>query len=162
VGTEGGTPGAEKGHVHVAPHGGALIVLGDEFAHVELVFDPASGRAEAHVLDGHAQKGVPIDAMELRFAAEGVAVPLILLPVASALSGEEAGRTSRFAGSWPELAGREAFAATLESVRVRGTDFRSVAFRFPEGNEGAGATGPDGRDGHDSHDSPEGHDGHDH
>jgi len=152
-GERSGAAPAATGHHHTAPHGGALIVLGEEFAHVELVFDPSSGRAEAHILDGHAERGVPIEAAELRFAAEGIAAPLLLRPVASALTGEEAGRTSRFAGSWPELAGRREFAATLESIRVRGVEFRAVAFRFPEGNEGE--VSPDGAD-HESHD------GHDH
>jgi len=142
-------------------------VLGEEIAHVELIFDPGSGRAEAHILDAHAERGVPIDAMELRFAAEGIAAPLILLPVASALTGEETGRTSHFAGSWPELAGRTEFAATLESIRVRGVEFRGVAFRFPEGNEGAGkhddpAPGDPEHEEHEEHDGHDGHDGHDH
>lgn len=152
--TESPLPAAGGGgHAHVAPHGGALIALGDELAHIELVFDPASGLAEAHILDGHAEKGVAIGAPELRFAVEGIAAPLLLRPVASALTGEEAGNTSRFSGVWPELTGRARFAATLEAVTVRGIEFREVSVRFPEGNKGnedAGHGAGDG-DGHDGH-----------
>ncbi len=34
------------GHEHAAPHGGTLIVLGDEFAHLELVLDPGTGEQD--------------------------------------------------------------------------------------------------------------------
>ena len=42
-------------HEHHAPHHGALEVLGDEFAHVELVLDEKTGRLTAYVLDGEAE-----------------------------------------------------------------------------------------------------------
>jgi len=37
----------EGGHEHHAPHGGTLVVFGDEAAHVELVLDPKTGALPA-------------------------------------------------------------------------------------------------------------------
>ena len=31
-------------HEHTAPHGGTLVVFGDEFAHIELVLDQTTGK----------------------------------------------------------------------------------------------------------------------
>ena len=46
------------GHHHVAPHGGTLVVFGNEFAHLELVLDLSVGKLDAYFLDGMAVMGV--------------------------------------------------------------------------------------------------------
>ena len=47
-------------HEHHAPHKGTLVEFGEEFAHLELVIDAATGRVSAYVLDGEAEKSVRI------------------------------------------------------------------------------------------------------
>jgi hypothetical protein len=42
-------------HEHTAPHGGSLVEFGEEFAHIELVLDSATGVLTAYVLDGEAE-----------------------------------------------------------------------------------------------------------
>ena len=49
-------------HEHTAPHGGALVGLGKEFAHVELVLEKATGKLTGYVLDGEAEKPVRLRA----------------------------------------------------------------------------------------------------
>ena len=55
-------PEPEGGHEHVAPHGGALVELGEELAHLELVHDPTTGTLTAYVLDGEAEQAVRVSA----------------------------------------------------------------------------------------------------
>ncbi len=126
---------AEHAHTHRAPHGGTLVVLGEEFAHLELVFDPRTGTVEAYILDGAAESGVAIADRELRFTVEGIATPMVLEARSSALTGESPGSSSRFGGHWTDLIEDEQFRATLALITVRGIEFREIVFGFPEGNE---------------------------
>ncbi|MGA1779859.1 MAG: hypothetical protein ACO4CW_05925 [Planctomycetota bacterium] len=128
----------DHGHHHVAPHGGALAVLGSEFAHIEWVGDPATGRFTVYVLDGEAVGGVPIGDDELRFTVTegGKSFPVVARAAANPLSGEEVGATSEFRGESPELVGKERFEVVLERITVRGVEFAAVSFAVPEGNEG--------------------------
>ena len=126
------------GHAPTAPHGGALAVLGEEFAHLEWVGAPESEDFTVYVLDGHAVGGVPIPDTELRFsiAAGGETFEVTATARANALSGEKVGNTSEFGGSSPKLAGLERFEVTLERITVRGVEFRTVSFSVPEGSPG--------------------------
>ena len=116
-------------HHHTAPRGGTLVELGDEFAHLEFVFDAASGRLTAYVLDGEAERAVRIaqDAIVLRLEATGEAIRLE--PVAGVLTGETAGDTSQFEAVVPRLDGARQMAGVVEAVTVRGQEFRDLAVR---------------------------------
>lgn len=48
----------EHGHEHEAPNGGALVELGEEFAHLELVNDTVNNKIICYVLDGDLKTGV--------------------------------------------------------------------------------------------------------
>lgn len=48
-------PGA---HTHVAPNGGVLVEIGDEFAHLELVVDSANSKIICYVFDGALKFGL--------------------------------------------------------------------------------------------------------
>lgn len=53
-------------HAKVGPHGGQLIELGsDESYHAELVHDESNHRIAVYILDGQANKNVPIAQSEL-------------------------------------------------------------------------------------------------
>ena len=127
---------AGGGHAHEAPHGGTLVVLGEEAAHVELLLDAESGALEAWVLDGSAERGVRLSqpAITLRVLDEP-AFEVRLDAVASSLSGETVGDTSAFRGEDERLRGRTEFEAELGELVVRGVPFEGVSFGYPEGNE---------------------------
>jgi hypothetical protein len=155
-------PAEQSRHRHEAPHGGTLVALGDELAHLELVLDADSGELTAYVLDGEAERGLPIaqDAIALRIAA-GDAAPFAvrLAAVENVLTGETVGRTSQFAARDPRLQGLAQFEATIDRLALKGQVFENVRFAFPEGNEPAGHGAPAG-DGHGDrapthHDHPE-------
>lgn len=50
----------KKEEEHKAPHGGVLLEVGEEVAHLELVHDPKEGTATIYLLDGKAEKAVAI------------------------------------------------------------------------------------------------------
>ncbi|MGD0089347.1 MAG: hypothetical protein ABSE73_05445 [Planctomycetota bacterium] len=132
--------GAGSAHEHKAPHGGALIVFGEEFAHVELVLDGQSGKLTAYVLDGEAEKSVRVKQKEielrLRFAdKKEETVAVTLKAVSNVLTGETAGDTSQFAGEAAALKGATRFSGAIAAVSVKGQEFKDVQFKFPEGNE---------------------------
>ena len=132
------------GHEHTAPHGGTLIVLGDEFAHLELVLDPEEGMLRGYVLDGEAESPVRLEQeyIEIRIAVPDTAgnayaseLPLRLSAVYNILTGEKEGDTSEFAVRSERLKGLKQFGAVITTITVKGREFQEVEFRFPEGNE---------------------------
>lgn len=127
-------------HAHEAPHGGALIALGDEFAHVELLVDAATGKITAWILDGHAENPIRISRPTLEFRVtsgpEGLKDLLVpLLPVAKSTTGETADSTSEFSTTHDRFKGVTKFEGVLTSVTIKSKDFADVKFKYPEGNE---------------------------
>ncbi len=126
-------------HEHAPPHGGTLVELGEELAHVEVVFDRDSGRLTVYLLDGHAEAPVRSTAPELAARVErldidgrpltGVApVSLPLVAVASPLTGETPGDASQFSGTSEALRGHARLRGVIERVSVKGRSFEAVAF----------------------------------
>lgn len=129
--SRGGTAGGA--HEHLAPHGGTLQVLGEEFAHVEIVFDPKSGRLTAFVLDGEAENPVRIAQPALDLTVGGETIEL--RAVASPLTGETVGDTSEFEGASERLRGAARFDGVLRTITARGARFDDVRVGVPHGNQ---------------------------
>ena len=125
----------EGGHEHSAPHGGALVELGEEFAHVEIVLDAATGKVTAYALDGEAEKSVRVKQSEIEIAVKNPAVTIKLGGVANALTGEAAGDTSEFSGQSDRLKGATDFNGVIQTISIKGKQFKDVAFNFPKGAE---------------------------
>ena len=126
-------------HEHTAPHGGTLVVFGDEFAHIELVLDQTTGQLTGYVLDGEAEKSIRLsqNTIELKIHREDIQseFTLQLSGVANVLTGETAGDTSQFAAQSDLLKGVSEFHAEIVSIDIRGQMFADIDFEFPEGNE---------------------------
>src|SRR5262249_41345089 len=116
-----------------APHGGALVELGDEAAHVELVLDAATGKLTAYVLDGEAENPVRIAQESLRFSLSDGDVEL--KAVANPLTGERVGDTSQFEGTSDKLKGAKSFRGVLTTITARGVKFDAAPVAFPGGDE---------------------------
>ena len=87
-------------HVHVAPHGGQLVEVGEHGSgyNLELVLHP-DGFLQIFVLDAHAENFVRIPALsiEIEIPGEGNASrTLHCEPVADTATGETVGNTSLF------------------------------------------------------------------
>lgn len=138
-------PDEEHHHEHHAPHGGTLVVLGEEFAHMELVLDPGAGSLTGYILDGEAENAVRIgqedidikirDTLPSGGESDKSGYALILKPVSNILTGETAGDTSEFAVQSDKLKDVQKFDAVISVINIKGQTFRNIGFRFPEGNE---------------------------
>ena len=53
---------ATHGHAHHAPHGGALVMLGNHAFQIELLPDPQKKQIDLYVLDGGAENFIRISA----------------------------------------------------------------------------------------------------
>ena len=126
-------------HEQTAPHGGTLVVFGDEFAHIELVLDQTTGKLTGYVLDGEAEKSIRLsqNTIELKIHREDIQsdFSLQLSGVANVLTGETEGDTSQYAAQSDLLKGASEFHAEIVSIDVKGQMFADIDFEFPEGNE---------------------------
>lgn len=138
---QGTTHETDVHHEHTAPHGGTLVVFGDEFAHIELVLNKTTGELTGYVLDGEAENPVRLSqtAIELKIRREDTQsdFSLQLSGVANVLTGETEGDTSQFAAQSDALKGASEFAAEIVSIAIKGQMFAHIDFEFPEGNEEA-------------------------
>ena len=124
-------------HEHKPPHNGTLVVFGEEFSHVELVLDPASGKLTGFVLDGEAENPVRLTqrAIRLKLKINDKQVSIALKAAANPLTGETAGDTSEFSAVIAGLKGLSRFSGTIVYAKIKGVTFRNVDFMYPEGNE---------------------------
>jgi hypothetical protein len=120
---------------HSAPHGGALVELGEEFAHVELVLDAVTGTLTAYALDGEAEKSVRVKQSEIEIAVNNPASTIKLGGVSNALTGETTSDTSEFLGQSDRLKGAIDFDGVIKTITIKGKPFKDVAFTFPKGSE---------------------------
>ncbi|HMQ15252.1 MAG TPA: hypothetical protein PKC49_04685 [Phycisphaerae bacterium] len=135
---------AGHGHAHVAPRGGALITLGDHFAHLEVLLDAETGVLDIYVLDGEAHGAVRIaqETMSVRIeagtttAGGALASPVLveLHAVPSVLSGETVGDSSRFQGQADALRGLRELSGRLAEVTAKGQALRDVTITWPGGD----------------------------
>ncbi len=128
------TPSQDGGHhhEHIAPHGGAVVVLGDEAFHLEIVHDPAVGRVTLYVLDGHLEDFIrlPATGIATSIALGETNRALVLTPVAQSATGETIGDTSQFGGEADWLKSTPELSGLISSIEVRGQQFTNVAFRI--------------------------------
>lgn len=124
------------GHRHDAPHGGKVIVLGEEAFHLELVHDPASGRLTLYVPDGHMENFGRLNAptIPISLTVAGAQHPLELAAVAQPATGETVGDTSRFStqADWLRSAGN--LGGRIAAIELRGQTVTGIAFELKGGS----------------------------
>lgn len=135
-------------HVHVAPHGGTLVPVGEHFANVELVLDPADGRLTAFVLDGCAENAIRLAQGTIVIRATrasdtsvgGSSAQLLeLRAVANSLTGERAGDTSQFEDAHDALRGARGLRGTILKIAIKGQEFEGIAFAIEHETSGRSA-----------------------
>lgn len=121
---------ASDSHAHTAPHGGALVELGEHFGFLEFVLDAGAGTLTAYVLDGGAEQAVRIaqPTLAVAFTAPQALAgqTLSLAAKANVLTGETVGDTSEFVVTHPALKGQTAFSARVTEVVVKGQTFKAL------------------------------------
>lgn len=137
-------PADHAAHVHAAPHGGTLVVLAEEFAHLEFVLDPAESRLTCYVLGPHAASAVRVEeeviTVAVRFADPDAELPvdsrtLHMAAKANPLTGETVGDSSQFEATDPVLGRSASFDGLVPVVTVRGRKFQDVVFHLGSKSE---------------------------
>ncbi len=120
-------------HEHSAPHGGALVELGEHALHLELLLDPDTGRLTVWILDGEAELGVRVaqPTIEIRIQAPSGSFTEKLSAVESALTGETVGDSSEFQVESERLKGLQKFSGALARLEARGQTFTDVELKYP-------------------------------
>lgn len=124
-------------HVHIAPHGGTLVEIGEHAYNLELLRDAASGKLTAWILDGHAENFVRIAAPAVEIVATVGGEPrrLSLTAIANSASGEKVGDTSQFETTADWLKTTATFDAVVPALSIKGAEFKAIAFNFPKGSD---------------------------
>lgn len=121
------------GHVHVAPHGGVLVELGDHAFNLELVVQPDAGRLLAYLLSGHADQFVrsSMPSIEVWVMDGDQSRTLVLQPMANPITGETVGNTSLFSAEADWLRRGAPFTGVIKTVSVGGARFEGIRFAVP-------------------------------
>jgi len=119
-------------HVHLAPHGGTLVEIGEHAYAIELLRDAATGRLTAWVLDGHAENFIRIAPTTLEVVAYsgGSRRTLTLRAVANTATGETVGSTSQFEGAadWVKHGGE--IHGEIAAFEIQGHRFPGAAYHL--------------------------------
>ena len=128
-----GADSGDEGHVHVAPRGGTLIVLGEETFNAELILEADVGELTLYLLDAHAENPVRVEqaTIELVVQIGGAEQTLTLAAQASALTGEEVGDSSEFRVRADALRGVEGLSGRISHVNALGAEWVDIQFVHP-------------------------------
>ncbi len=133
-------------HHHDAPHGGAMVELGDHFGYVELKIyeDDAVKKIVAYILSSHADKPVRIAQPELELtvlaAKAGKPAKEFTLKLKAAVdenAGNKVGDSSQFEAPLDALQGlgeKSSFDVVIKSLTIAGKVFTDVKINYPKGN----------------------------
>jgi hypothetical protein len=135
---EGGEHGHDHHHAEKGPHGGTLVAIGDEAAHVEFVLDAEAGVLTAYVLDAEAKKPVDADqdTLDIGFTVENEETKKDEVPeLRDVILKKSATSEAEFSGQSDNLKGLKEFSGSIGQITVNGKEFKNVTFEFPEGNE---------------------------
>ncbi|MBI1373860.1 MAG: hypothetical protein GC159_14145 [Phycisphaera sp.] len=138
------TPTVQAAHRPTAPHGGALVALGDRAAYAEIKLDDATGKLTVWLLNDNAAQPirspqVAVDMTITPLDAKGNpglgSLSVSLPPVGDPQTGETVGDTSRFEAEAKLLTDTPRFTGTIKLLMIGKDRFEDVAFRYPEGGE---------------------------
>ncbi|QDV05352.1 hypothetical protein Poly30_08490 [Planctomycetes bacterium Poly30] len=145
-----------EGHAHSAKFGGTLVELGDHFANIEFLHDPATGDVKLFTMDAHAttsqRSSTEAPVLTIKPHGDEVGFQVTLAPrVGGVTSTEKVGDSSLFTGQHDSIKGLDHFMVVVSEISLKGKTFENIEFLHPA----------------DAHDEAEGgdhgdHEGHDH
>lgn len=103
--------------------------VGEELAHLELLWDADKALLTVYVLNGECESSVRVRQTELQL--QGMDWGGSLKAVANALSEEKVGDTSQFSGSLPGLRGHSQWSGEIRSLTVSGRNFKHLPITYP-------------------------------
>lgn len=130
-------PGGPHTGKHKSPHGGALVPIGEDVAHLEFALNPEDGMLTMYVWDGEAKNPMylPQELVFIQLAAGGLEFPIVLFQQDDSGMAQRPERASRYAASHQRLVGVDHFDALMEGVTFGKQSYRRIPFTYPEGTE---------------------------
>lgn len=129
-------------HAEKGPHGGALVALPGDAAHLEVVLDAETGKLTAYVLDGEAKEPVSVKHESLTIAFtlpksedKKDEIPEQSTITLTAVDAADDGTAKEFAGQSDDLKNAKEFDAALTAISVGGKEHKGISFNYPKGNE---------------------------
>jgi hypothetical protein len=125
-------------HAEKGPHGGTLVAVGEDAAHLEIVLDAQTGTLTAYILDAQAKQPVSLqqDTIDLGFSVQKEGAKKDDLPeLRDVILKRSAESNAEYTGQSDDLKGLKEFGAAIGSITIGDKEFKNVEFRFPEGNE---------------------------
>lgn len=129
---------AVHSHHHIPPHGGTVIRLGDELAHMEWVKDTEAEIMRCYIMDGHLEQFIRIAQESFQVLVKptnGQEFSWTFQAVENRATGEIVGNTSEFHAQLSALPDQNIFEGSIQTVHVLGRQFENITFKYPEGNE---------------------------
>jgi len=130
-----------RGEKHIAPRGGTLLELGDEFAQIEFILDLQQGNLTAYILDGEAENPVRIRQSSIDIVVDqasyagsrSATFTLHLKAVADVLTAETVGDTSEFMVHAGSLYGVSSLKGKIKRITIKSRSFQNLPFSIPAG-----------------------------
>lgn len=113
-----------KSSTHKPPHGGVLIRLGEEVAHLEIIHDASAGMMFVFVLDSEAKKAAVVSEKKLQLVWGDNKLDLVEDP--DPLDQKFGRPTSRFAQKDDRLKSHAVLGGQIAKVTVNGISFTNV------------------------------------
>jgi hypothetical protein len=113
------------------PHGGSMVALADKSMHLEVAFDPSSGKLAVYLYgpDGHTPIKLKTTALQASVTPDGAGtmVQAALAAVADPAAGNTAGESSHFDATVARLKGVSKFNAVIRGL----PEGSEVTFSYP-------------------------------
>jgi len=122
---------------HAPPHGGTPVIVADDKFHLELVHDPAAGKMQAYVLDGHLEGYVQVAETSFAMSAKtgGKEEELAFQRAPEPTSSKVPEKSSLFEAQAEWLKATKAFEGSIPTITLNGTTFTNISFSFPKGSK---------------------------
>lgn len=129
--------GHSHGDDHAPPHGGTPVVVAEDKFHLELVRDPAAGRMQAYVLDGHLEGYVQVSENNFLMTATagGTSERLAFQRAPEPASGQVPMKSALFEAQAEWLKTNRQFAGHIPTITLGGSTFTNITFAFPKGTK---------------------------
>jgi hypothetical protein len=127
-GKEKGGKVAPHTHPEKGPHGGPVVILGEDEYHMEVTFDRAKKEARVYIYEEGFEQPLPVKAKsQLILTLTHESPPVSIELKADPQKGDKEGTASQFFATHEKLDRKDRFSGTLGG-RIDGTAYRALKF----------------------------------
>ncbi len=123
----GKTSDKKETHAHIAPNGGVLVELGEEFAHLELVVDPVNNKVICYVFDGALKFGLKANqaTIEAEIKDSEVNKTILFKAVANVLASNTENESSQYEADL-KMESKSKISLIIKKITVNNRSFENI------------------------------------